>query len=100
MRNAANTDSSRWRETAVSSLRRVGEVPTIRRRGAASRRRVIYGEGHLWRHTAGDNLVSRLEAEGTMVFTISTPIEINGARLGAGTYSVWANHGGFSFSAV
>jgi hypothetical protein len=35
---------------------------------------VIYGEGHFRRHNAGTNLVSRLEAGGTKVFTISTPI--------------------------
>jgi len=35
---------------------------------------VIYGEGHLWRRDAGNNLVSRLEAEGTKVFIISTPV--------------------------
>jgi sulfur carrier protein ThiS len=35
---------------------------------------VIYGEGHFWRHNAGHNLVLRLEADGTKVFTVSTPI--------------------------
>jgi len=34
---------------------------------------VIYGEGHFWRHNAGNNLVSRLGADGTKVFAISTP---------------------------
>ena len=42
----------------------------------ATRRRALlmFGEGHFWRHNAGNNLVARLEAGGTKVFTISTPI--------------------------
>src|SRR5262245_15432114 len=49
----------------------------IRTQVLARRRRalVIYGEGHFWRHRAGDNLVTRLERGGASVFTISTPIQ-------------------------
>jgi hypothetical protein len=52
-------------------------VNTIRDQVLTKRRRalVIYGEGHFWRHHAGDNLVTRLERGGTSVFTISTPIQ-------------------------
>jgi hypothetical protein len=48
----------------------------VRQEVLAKRRRalVVYGEGHFWRHNAGNNLVTRLEAEGTKVLTISAPI--------------------------
>ena len=51
-------------------------VAIVREQVLAKRRRalVIYGEGHFWRHNAGNNLVVHLEAEGTKVFTVSTPI--------------------------
>ena len=50
---------------------------------SAKRRRalLIFGEGHFWRHNAGNNLVARLEADGTKVFTISTPIAADLAAL-------------------
>jgi len=41
---------------------------------------LIFGEGHFWRHNAGNNLVARLEALGTSVFTISTPIQTDLAQ--------------------
>jgi hypothetical protein len=58
-------------------LQRDASAADIIRAQVLSRRRralVIYGEGHFWRHHAGDNLVTRLERGGTSVFTISTPI--------------------------
>jgi hypothetical protein len=71
--NAVHTadDLLKWlprRDSSAASI--------VRDQVLAKRRRalVIYGEGHLWRHNAGNNLVSRLEAEGARVFTVSTPI--------------------------
>jgi hypothetical protein len=54
--------------SAVNIIR--DQVLTKRRRAL-----LIYGEGHFWRHHAGNNLVTRLERGGTPVFTISTPIQ-------------------------
>jgi hypothetical protein len=48
----------------------------IRQEVFAKQRRalVVYGDGHLWRNDAGENLVRLLESVGgTKVFTISTP---------------------------
>ena len=59
-------------------LQRDASAADIIRAQVLSRRRralVIYGEGHFWRHHAGDNLVTRLERGGASVFTISTPIQ-------------------------
>jgi hypothetical protein len=71
--NAVHTadDLLKWllqRDSSAASI--------VRDQVLAKRRRalVIYGEGHFWRHNAGNNLVSRLEAEGTKVFTVSAPI--------------------------
>jgi hypothetical protein len=63
-------DLQKWlvqRDSSAASI--------VREQVLAKRRRalVIYGEGHLWRHDAGNNLVSRIEAEGTKVFIVSTP---------------------------
>jgi len=71
--NAVRTsdDLAKWlleRDSSAASI--------IRDQVLAKRRRalVIYGEGHFWRHHAGNNLVTRLEGGGTSVFTISTPV--------------------------
>jgi hypothetical protein len=58
-------------------------VNVIREQVLAKRHRalVIYGEGHFWRHHAGNNLVTRLERDGTSVFTLSTPIQTDLANV-------------------
>src|SRR5712691_10783641 len=64
--NAVRTsdDLAKWlleRDSSAASI--------IRDQVLAKRRRalVIYGEGHFWRHHAGNNLVTRLEGGGTSV---------------------------------
>ena len=64
-------DLRRWQVQRDSSAASI-----VRDQVLAKGRRalVIYGEAHLWRHSGDNNLVSRLEGDGTRVFTISTPI--------------------------
>ena len=71
-------------------LRDSSAAAVVRDQVLAKRRRalVIYGEGHFWRHNAGNNLVARLEAQGTKVFAISTPITADLASVQPGV-SAW-----------
>jgi hypothetical protein len=70
--------SVRTADSLMSWLTRrdVSAASIVHDQVSAKRRRALlmFGEGHFWRHNAGNNLVARLEAEGTKVFTISTPI--------------------------
>ena len=73
-----------WNEVRTSNdltkwlLERDASATNIIRTQVLARGRralVVHGEGHFWRHDAGENLVTRLERNGTPVFTISTPIQ-------------------------
>jgi hypothetical protein len=72
--NAVRTsdDLLKWlRERDVSAANIIRDQVLAKRHRAL----VVYGEGHFWRHDAGDNLVTRLARSGTSIVTISTPIQ-------------------------
>jgi len=71
--NAVHTreDLLKWQGLRESSAASVVRDQVLAK---GHRALVIYGEGHFWRRNAGNNLVRRLEADGTKVFTISAPI--------------------------
>ena len=72
--NAVRTsdDLTKWLLERDASAANIIRTQVLARRRRAL---VVYGEGHFWRHDAGENLITRLERDGTPVFTISTPIQ-------------------------